>query len=122
MRIRSNDIVKILAGNERGKQGKVLKIDNEGGKVLVEGINKVWRHVRRSQRNPQGGRLHKEMPVRISNVQVICPACQKPTRLGARTSERGKERYCKKCGAGMGAIAPPKVPAAQRLAKASAAR
>ena len=108
MQIRANDIVKVLAGNDRGKQGKVLKVDLVAGKVLVEGMNKVWRHVRRSQRNPQGGRLHKEMPLRISNVQVVCPACQKSARIGARSSDRGKERYCKKCGASLGTISPPK--------------
>lgn len=119
MRIKSNDTVRILAGNDRGKSGKVLKVDHEAGKVLVEGINKVWRHVRRSQRNPQGGRLHKEMPVRISNVQLVCTSCGKATRVGARSGDRGKERYCKKCDAGLGQIAPPRAKSAKAGAKTS---
>ena len=65
---------------------------------VVEGVNRVWKHVRRSQRNPQGGRVHKEMPIHLSNVQLICPACGAATRTGARIEpDGGKVRFCKKC-------------------------
>jgi large subunit ribosomal protein L24 len=107
MHIRTDDTVQVIAGDDAGERGKVLKIDHQAGKVLVEGVNRVYKHVRRSQRNPQGGRLSKEMPVYLSNVQLVCQKCGKPTRTGARyVSDGSKERYCKKCGAGLGEIAP----------------
>jgi large subunit ribosomal protein L24 len=111
MLIRANDTVEVIAGDERsaGTRGKVLRVDHEIGKVVVEGVNRVYKHVRRSQRNPRGGRLSKEMPVAISNVMVVCESCRAATRMGARYLEDGtKERYCKKCGASTGVIAPPK--------------
>lgn len=107
MHIRVNDNVEILTGDDRGQRGKVLKIDHQTGKVLVEGVNRVYKHVRRSQRNPQGGRLSKEMPVQLSNVALVCQSCGKPTRTGARFQKDGtKERFCRKCGAAQGDISP----------------
>jgi len=107
MHLKTNDMVQVMTGDDRGVRGKVLRIDRQAGKVLVEGVNRVYKHVRRSQRNPQGGRLSKEMPVQIANVLLVCPKCGKPTRTGARFLEDGrKERYCKKCGAGAGEVAP----------------
>jgi large subunit ribosomal protein L24 len=110
MWIRANDTVVIIRGEDRGSRGKVLRVirDKSGegaGRVVVEGVNRVYRHVRRSQRNPQGGRLSVEMPVPQSNVALFCHACGKPTRVGARFLDDGvKERYCKKCGASAGVI------------------
>ena len=107
MWIKANDTVKIISGDDRGQQGKVLSVDREAGRVVVEGVNRVYKHVRRSQKNPQGGRLSKEMPIRASNVLLVCPQCGQAARLGARRLENGsKERYCKKCGAGVGEISP----------------
>ena len=75
------------------------------GKLIVEGVNRVYKHMRRSQRNPQGGRLSKEMPVQISNVLLVCVSCGKATRSGSRVAADGaKERYCKKCGAATGVL------------------
>ena len=69
--------------------------------------NRVYKHVRRSQKHPQGGRLSKEMPIQLSNVMYVCESCNARTRLGARyTPEGAKERFCKKCGASAGEIAP----------------
>jgi large subunit ribosomal protein L24 len=69
----------------------------------------VYKHVRRSQKNPQGGRLSKEMPIDMSNLAYVCGSCGKATRLGARfTKDGAKERFCKKCGASAGEIAPAK--------------
>ena len=111
MRIRSDDIVMVMAGNDRGKRGKVLRVVSGKKKVLVEGVNRVYKHVRRSDRNPQGGRLSKEMPVDLSNVMLICGSCGQPSKMGARLVKDGsKERYCKECGAGNGQIAPPRTP------------
>ncbi len=107
MHIKTNDIVAVLTGKDRGERGKVLKIDRAEGRVVVEGVNRVYKHVRRSQKNPQGGRLSMEMPIQISNVKLVCSQCGKATRTGARvSSDGGKERFCKKCGVGLGAIAP----------------
>ena len=107
MRIKTDDVVEVTSGADTGARGKVLKIIAAKRRVVVEGVNRVRKHVRRSQRNPRGGQLSKEMPVDISNVLLVCGACGKPARMGARYLDDGsKERYCKKCGAGNGEIAP----------------
>jgi len=109
MRIKSNDTVKVIAGEDRGTTGKVLRVQRKAGKLVVEGVNRVYKHVKRSQKNPQGGRLSKEMPIAAGNVQLVCEKCGAATRLGVRFLPNGaKERYCKKCGAGNGQISPPK--------------
>ena len=109
MLIRTNDTVEVMVGDDRGTRARVVRVDRETGKVVVEGVNRVYKHVRRSQRNPRGGRLSKEMPIQLANVQLVCTACDKATRLGVRYLENGsKERYCKQCGAGIGAISPAK--------------
>jgi large subunit ribosomal protein L24 len=98
-----------MTGDDRGTRGKVLRIEHKSGKVTVEGVNRAYKHVRRSQRNPQGGRLSKEMPIPISNVMLVCPVCDKAARVGFRyTAEGAKERFCKKCGATNGQVSPPK--------------
>ena len=115
MLIRSGDTVEVICGADRGVRSRVMQIDRETKKALVEGVNRVYKHVRRSQKHPQGGRLSKEMPVQLSNLQYVCAACGKPTRLGARFQNDGsKERFCKKCGASAGQIAPPKAAHANR--------
>jgi len=109
MRIRVDDLVEVITGDDRSKRGKVLRVDRAAGKLVVEGVNKVFKHVRRSQRNPQGGRLSKEMPIPACNVLLVCQACGKATRAGVRfLDDGGKERFCKKCSAGMGQVAPPR--------------
>ena len=107
MHIRVDDTVVVLTGDDRGQRGRVLAVQHSTGKVVVEGVNRVFKHVRRSQKNPQGGRLSKELPLPASNVQLICSSCGKPARTGARYLDDGsKERYCKQCGAGTGQLAP----------------
>lgn len=109
MLIRTGDTVEVIAGNDRGQKSRVIKVDRATGKAIVEGVNRVKKHIRRSQKYPQGGVLSKEMPVQLSNVQYVCPSCGSATRLGARFLDDGsKERFCKKCGASAGQIAPPK--------------
>ncbi len=98
MKVAKNDIVLIRSGNFKGKRGKVLKVFPDEQRVIVEGVNLVKRHMRRSQKNPQGGIIEKEAPVHVSNVQVICPKCGKPTRIGRKILENRKRvRVCKKC-------------------------
>ncbi len=109
MRIKVNDIVMIVSGEDRGTKGKVLRVQRDVNKLVVEGVNRVYKHVRRSQKNPQGGRLSMEMPIALSNVMLVCGSCGAGTRTRARyLADGSKERYCKKCGAGNGIIAPAK--------------
>ena len=109
MRIRRDDLIEVIAGDDKGERGRVLSIDREAGKVIVEQIGLVYKHVRRSQRNPQGGRLSIERPIFVSNVAYVCQSCDKPTRLGVRLNDDGsKERFCKKCSASAGLVSPPK--------------
>ncbi|MDR2755193.1 MAG: 50S ribosomal protein L24 [Planctomycetaceae bacterium] len=98
MRINRNDQVLVLIGRNNGKKSRVVSVDREEAKVTVEGVNVVHKHVRRSRRNPQGGRLSMEMPISVSNVKLICPFCSQPTRVGFRFDKDGtKYRVCKKC-------------------------
>jgi large subunit ribosomal protein L24 len=107
MFFRTEDQVIVITGADKGKTGKVLKVDRKKNKVLVEGIAKVWKHVKKSQKNPQGGRLNKEMPISASNVMIVCPQTGKPTRVGVRyLADGSKERFAKKSGASLGKIAP----------------
>jgi len=109
MHIKTNDTVEVITGDDKGQRGKVLSIDRRVGRLVVEGVNRVYKHVRRSQKNPQGGRLSKEMPVRVSNVLLLCTRCGKGVRTGSRLAKDGtKERFCKKCGTALGVIAPSK--------------
>ena len=109
MWIKANDTVRVIAGEDRGATAKVLRVNRKAGKLVVEGVNRVYKHVKRSQKNPQGGRLSKEMPIAISNVLLVCEGCGAATRVGVRYLPDGvKERYCKKCGKGNGHISPPK--------------
>ena len=98
-KIKKNDIVKILAGRDRGKTGKVLTIFPKKMKALVQGINMVKKHSRRqSNDQQQGGIIHKESPIDVSNLMVVCQKCSKATRIGFnRLSDGTKVRICKKC-------------------------
>jgi len=116
MLIKSGDMVEVRTGNDRGTRAKVLAVrpakpggePGRGATLVVEGINRVFRHIRRSPKNPQGGRLSKEMPVDASNVLFVCSACGKATRLGARIRADGsKVRVCRKCGAEHGLLRRP---------------
>ncbi len=119
MSIKTGDTVQVLAGDDRGKRGKVLRVAPKLGKLVVEGVNRVYKHVKPNRRNPQGGRLSKEMPVNVSNVALICPQTNKPTRIGYRILTDGsKERYAKRSGVGLGMVSP-KNPRRAKLAAAN---
>jgi large subunit ribosomal protein L24 len=109
MKVRSNDEVVVITGDDKGTKAKVLKVLSEKNKIVVEGVNLVYKHVKPNQRNPQGGRLSKEMPIDVSNVLLFCPGCNGPSRVGYRILDNGqKERYCKRCDSGLGTLGPPK--------------
>ena len=104
MHIRKNDTVQIVAGDEVGKTGRILRIVPNKKRVIVEGINYIQKHIRRSDKNPQGGRIQKEAPISWSNVLVIChnKNCEKNGK-GVRTKHKflengDKVRVCYKCG------------------------
>lgn len=115
MLLRKEDMVLVTVGDDHGKRGRVLDVDREQRKVLVEGINRAYKHVRRSQKNPQGGRLSKEMPIQAANVQLICPLCNQATRLGVKFNADGsKSRVCKKCTRAISQVSPPRAAIAKR--------
>ena len=91
MYIRKDDIVEVLAGDDKGKRGKVVRLLTEKGKVVVEGMNRVYKHLKPSRGNPQGGRLSKEMPIALSNVALIDPTTNKATRVGIKYLEDGSK-------------------------------
>ena len=99
MRIRKGDLVKVIAGVEKGKEGKVLKLLSKKNACIVEGINFQKKHLRpRGTRDQQAGIIRKEGPVHVSNLLLVCPKCGKPTRIGIKRLEDRKLRVCKKCG------------------------
>src|ERR671922_1097757 len=113
MIIRKDDIVEVITGDDAGgpknrTTGRVLRVLPDKNKVVVEGINRVYKHLKPNRRNPQGGRLSKEMPIAASNVLLYCPTCRRGVRVGRRYGADGhKERYCKKCSGGLGALSKP---------------
>ncbi len=103
MRIKKGDQVRVMSGNDRGKEGKVLKVFPETGRVIVEKINLIKRHQRRTQTNPQGGIIEKEAPIHASNVMLVCPNTKKPTRIGkVILSDGSRARVSKKSGEMLG--------------------
>jgi large subunit ribosomal protein L24 len=115
MLMRVGDEVIVIAGASKGARGKVLKIDRENRRVVVEGVNRVYKHVKRSGKNPQGGRLSKEAGIDASNVALIDPADGKATRVGVRYLDDGsKERFSKRSGSSLGSIAPAKAKYAKK--------
>jgi len=102
MHVHKNDTVLVISGNSRGKSGKVLRVVPDKEKVLVEGVNVRKRHTRPSAKMPSGGILEREMPVHSSNVMVVCPKCNKASRVGyatvaATAGRKQKMRVCKNC-------------------------
>lgn len=96
-KIKRGDTVEVIQGKERGKRGKVLRVLPEEQRVVVERVNFIKRHVRPSQKNPQGGVIEREAGLHISNVQLVCPSCGQAARVGVRVEGGEKVRYCKKC-------------------------
>ena len=96
--VKKNDTVVVLAGKDRGKRGKVLRVNPSKGTAIVERVNMMKKHSKANpQRNVKGGILERETAIRMSNLQVICPSCGQPTRTGTHRTDGGSARYCKKC-------------------------
>ena len=100
MSIKKGDLIVVLSGKDKGKQGKVLEAMPKTGKVVVEGINIVTRHAKPRKQGEQGGLLKKEAPMYACKVQKVCPKCNKATRPAHKMLADGKKVcVCKKCGA-----------------------
>ena len=97
--VRRGDTVAIIAGRERGKRGKVLRVLHAEGRVLVEKINMIKKHQRPTQKLRQGGIIERENPLALSNVLLVCGRCDGPVRTGVQVLGNGRKlRVCKKCG------------------------
>jgi len=101
--LRKDDLVEVIAGRDRGKRGRVLRVDRKRGRVLVEGVMLVKRHTRRNPaRQIKGGIAERESPIAVSNVMLVCPGCG-PTRIAHKVELVGgkarRTRICRKCGA-----------------------
>ncbi len=99
MNIKKGDRVKVLTGKDAGAEGVVLEAFPQKQRVSVEKVNVVKKHLRPTQANPSGGISEMEAPIHVSNVQIVCPACKKPTRINMRREDGKKVRVCNKCGA-----------------------
>jgi large subunit ribosomal protein L24 len=99
LHIKKGDTVYVLSGEDKGKQGKVLSVNIEDQRAIVEGLNLVSKHTKPNAKNPQGGIVKQEAPIHVSNLQLIDPKSGKPTRIGRRKNDEGKTiRYSKKSG------------------------
>jgi large subunit ribosomal protein L24 len=97
--LRKNDNVVVIAGRDRGKRGRVLRVIPDKGRVVVEGVNFIKRHTRPNpQKNVKGGIVEREAPLAAANVQIVCPECSSPTRIGKKVLDDGRRvRMCRKC-------------------------
>jgi large subunit ribosomal protein L24 len=99
MRIRKGDTVQVLSGKQRGRRGQVMVADPRSGTVIVDGANMVKRHTKPRGALMQGGIIDKDMPLPVSAVGIVCPACGRPSRIGVRIDEQGRKvRVCRRCG------------------------
>jgi large subunit ribosomal protein L24 len=97
--LKKNDKVMVMAGKEKGKVGKILKVFPEKDRAVVEKVNYIKRHSRAGGKTSKGGIIEKEAPIHVSNLMLICGKCTDPVRVGHRRLEEGKTvRVCKKCG------------------------
>ncbi|RTZ88906.1 MAG: 50S ribosomal protein L24 [Planctomycetota bacterium] len=90
-RLKSDDLVEVVSGAQKGKRGKVLRVDLRKGRITVQGVNMVYKHLRKSQKHPQGGRIQLEAAIHISNVMLVDPKSGKPTRVRAMVDGDGKK-------------------------------
>jgi large subunit ribosomal protein L24 len=97
--IRKNDNVVVTTGKDRGKSGRVVRLVPEKNRLVVEGVNIIKRHTKPNpQKNVKGGVVEREAPLHASNVQIVCPECGKPTRVGKKVLDDGRKvRICRKC-------------------------
>lgn len=99
LHVKKGDTVVVIAGKDKDKKGKILKVDPFKSRVVVEGVNIVHRHTKPTQKLPQGGIVENEAPIHVSNVQLVCPRCNNSARINKKVLDDGKKvRTCQKCG------------------------
>lgn len=102
MKLRKNDNVKVIAGKEKGKTGKITGVLPKDGKVVIDGVNMYKKHVRPKRQGEKGQTISIARPLDVSNVMIVCGSCGKTTRIGTEVAENGtKKRYCKHCKASL---------------------
>ena len=97
MKIKKNDTIRVTKGKDRGKSGKIEKVLPKLNKIVVTGINKFKKHIKPSKKNPHGGIVDVAMAIPVSNVSIVCPSCQKSTRVQYKITDSKKLRICKQC-------------------------
>ncbi|MCI0588712.1 MAG: 50S ribosomal protein L24 [Planctomycetes bacterium] len=102
MHVRRDDLVQVMAGADRGKVGRVLRSIPEESRIVVEGVNLRWKHLRKGPKNPQGGRVQREYPIPVARVLLRCEKCGRGRRARARLEGERKLRVCTKCGGEVG--------------------
>ena len=102
--IKTGDTVMVIAGADKGRTGRVLRVLTDKDRVVVEGVNRVWKHVRPSQRNPQGGRIQKDAPIHESNVMPLDPQSNKGTRVRFEARDGEKRRIAVSSGTDLGPV------------------
>lgn len=96
-KLRKDDLVKVITGKDRGKQGKIIRIDRDKGRAIVGGVNMVKKAMRKKNQNDRGGIVEIEAALQLSNLMIICKKCG-PTRIGYKITGEDKARVCRKCG------------------------
>ncbi len=97
MKLRKGDTVVVMTGRDAAKQGKIDRVYAKQGTVMVDGVNMYKRHVKKNEQLPEGGILDLPRPIDVSKVQLLCPKCKKPTRIGFKIEKGKKVRICRKC-------------------------
>lgn len=97
MKIKKNDLVRVIAGKDNGKEGKIIQILPKENKVVVDGVNKSIKNLKPRTKDEKGKQIEYFVPIDVSNVELICPLCKKPTKIGYKIEGKNKNRMCKKC-------------------------
>jgi large subunit ribosomal protein L24 len=112
LNIKKDDEVEVLAGKDRGKRGRVVRVWPGENKVMIAGVNQVKRHEKirmaTGRAGTEGGIITKEMPINVSNVGIVCPDCDRPVRIGFEEDAEGKYRVCRRCGRRLGLVGRPR--------------
>lgn len=98
MKLKTNDQVKIITGKDSGKTGKIIQVFVRANKVVVEGVNKIKKHLRAGKKNEKGQVIELSAPISASNVMLVCPKCSRAIRVGRKSEAKVNKRYCRKCG------------------------
>jgi large subunit ribosomal protein L24 len=96
-KLKKDDLVQVISGKEKGKQAKIVRIDRDKGRAIVQGLNMVKKAMKKKSQNDRGGIIEIEAPIRLCNMMIVCKKCG-PTRVGFKIDGDAKKRVCRKCG------------------------